>query len=105
MVRADELTPEAILDALSRGDFYSSTEVTLEDYRASQDGIYLRIQREYDYKYTTRFVGQGGWVLAESYGTEASYTLQGNEAYVRAKVFSSNGGYAWTQPVFRKKSG
>jgi hypothetical protein len=40
-------------------------------------------------------------VLALVHGTEPVYRARGDEGYVRAKVFSSNGGVAWTQPVFQ----
>jgi len=32
---------------------------------------------------------------------EPHYRLRGSDTYVRARVFSSAGEYAWTQPVFR----
>src|SRR5581483_4489209 len=43
MVRADTLSPSAILSALRRGDFYASTGVTLTAYAASAKEIALEI--------------------------------------------------------------
>jgi hypothetical protein len=99
-VWADELSPAAILDALQAGRFYASTEVTLAELLVSADAVRLRIEQVDDYRYTTTFVGRDGRVLAERYGTEPEYQLRGDEGYIRARVFSSNGGYAWTQPIF-----
>ena len=41
-------------------------------------------------------------MLADVYGRAASYTIKGNEGYVRATITDSNGLQAWTQPVFVK---
>jgi hypothetical protein len=49
----------------------------------------------------TRFIGQGGQVLAEVAGISPRYRFTGNETYVRAAIIDSNGNRAWTQPVFR----
>jgi predicted metal-dependent phosphoesterase TrpH len=100
MVRAPQLTPEAIVQALDRGDFYASTEVTLTEYAVNQKELTLKIQQEGDFKYTTAFIGESGKILKSVDDNEARYQFTGDEVYVRAKVFSSDGGWAWTQPVF-----
>ena len=43
--------------------------------------------------------GEAGIVLAETEGRKASYSLKGDDLYVRAKVVSGNA-FAWTQPLF-----
>ena len=100
VVRAEELTREAIVDGLASGDFYASTGVTLPRLECSPDGIALEIQEERDFIYTTRFTGRDGVLLAESVGLNAEYEASGDEGYVRATVVSSSGPRAWTQPVF-----
>ena len=50
-------------------------------------------------KYRIQFIGRGGRVLQEVAAAEGTYTFKGDEGYVRAKVFESNGAVAWTQPV------
>lgn len=138
MIRAAALTPEALLEAMARGDFYASSGVTLQDVRVSGRTLSVRIAAENGVRYTTQFIGtrkgadlasepvkddQGrelaatrryspeiGKVLAEVEGAAASYELQGDELYVRAKVISSKEKAnpaeageketAWTQPLF-----
>jgi hypothetical protein len=111
MVRAPELTPDAIVEALASGDFYSSTGVTLASLDISQESLHLKIQQQgdpcapgdrylRDVIYSTTFIGRGGIELAEITGLEATYRLRGDEGYVRARVTGSNGVMAWTQPVF-----
>lgn len=98
-VRADTLSPEAILNALRRGDFYSSTGVVLRDYRASAAAIRLEIAPAADRRYRIEFIGSGGRVLATVNGTAAEYLIRGTEGYVRARVMDSSGRRAWMQPI------
>jgi hypothetical protein len=107
MVRADTLSEPALMRAIRGGDFYASTGVTLDDYRATRSRIDLRIappNRPEDVRrYHTQFIGRGGKVLADAYGHSATYVLQGTEGYVRAVITDSNGLKAWTQPWFVKR--
>ncbi|MBC8180917.1 PHP domain-containing protein [candidate division KSB1 bacterium] len=100
MVRAKQLTVEAILKSLKKGNFYSSTGIELLDYEANKKNIKITYKEEGHAKYTVLFIGKGGKVLTEEYSNPAIYNFQGNEKYVRAKIFDSNGNMAWTQPVF-----
>ena len=100
VVRAAELSVEAIIDGLASGGFYSSTGVTLSELDVSQNSVRLSIEQETRHIYTTRFTGKGGTILAEVAGLEAEYNLRGDESYVRATVTSSGNTKAWVQPVF-----
>lgn len=99
VVRADTLTPKAILDAIERGDFYSSTGVELRDYRVSATEMTLDVRTTAFSKYRVQFIGKGGAVLSEVTTNPATYRITGREGYVRARVLESNGAKAWTQPV------
>ncbi len=117
MVRAAELTPDALIAAMEAGDFYGTSGVTLLDIRQDGSTLRLEIEPEEGVTYTTQFIGtrQGydphsepiasteidaasvtrrysddiGVVLAEVEGTSPSYTFSGDEIYVRARVVSS----------------
>lgn len=110
-VRADALTSAAIMQALREGQFYASTGVSLDEYTADREAISLTIspraswtsKRKPEARFTTRFIGRNGKVLAEVNGLTARYRLKGSEMYVRASVVSSDGLRAWTQPVFPAK--
>jgi predicted metal-dependent phosphoesterase TrpH len=99
-VQAAELSENAIIKALERGQFYSSTGVNLETMQRTTDGITLKIRQESDFKYTTRFTGKGGKLLSAVHGLEAQYELKPGDAYVRATVSRSDGEFAWVQPAF-----
>ena len=110
VVRAAELSEEAVVEALASGNFYASTGVDISELEVSKDAISLRIEqewsqvfgnvREWDQVYTTEFIGRGGRKLDEQTGQEPSYRISGDEGYVRARVTGSSGVRAWTQPVF-----
>jgi hypothetical protein len=137
MVRSRELSANAIVAAMEAGDFYASTGVRLKNVRRERRELSLNIDPEPGVTYKTEFIGtlegfdptstpgprptnsiyavtrhyseQIGAVLAVAEGTQASYKLQGDEIYVRAKVISSKrktNPYlkgetetAWTQPL------
>jgi hypothetical protein len=116
MVRAARLTPESIMTAMLRGDYYNSSGVTLRSLESGNRTLKLTIEAQEGAHYTTRFIGtrrganltsvpevdeQGreiqttrrypedvGEVLAEVQGLEASYEFDGDEFYVRALVTS-----------------
>lgn len=118
MVRSDTFTPDAITEAMLRGDFYASSGVVLEEIAATKESLGVKVASEPGVEYTIKFIGTKdggttGAVLQESKGPSASYTFAGDELYVRAVVVSTKphpNGYektdlqtAWVQPVVVKK--
>ena len=109
VVQALELTQEAIVGALAAGEFYASTGIIISELESTREAISLRIEqewtqtfgnvREWDQVYTVDFIGSGGAALARCVGQEATYSIRGDEGYVRARVTGSSGVQAWTQPV------
>ncbi len=139
MVRARELTSTRLIEAINGGDFYASSGVELETvaFDESSGRLDLQIASRPGATYVTEFIGtrkgvdpqskpmldangkevratrvysdEVGKVLATVPGTSASYTLAGDELYIRARVTSSeppeNPSFdgqrrqAWTQPV------
>ncbi|MEP7274055.1 MAG: hypothetical protein ABI882_21330, partial [Acidobacteriota bacterium] len=98
-VSAERLTASAVLAALERGDFYSSTGVQLQSYQSSEKGITITVKEDKSTRYRIQFIGKGGRVLKQEIASPATYRMQGDEGYVRAKIIDSNGRCAWTQPV------
>jgi hypothetical protein len=118
MVRAADLTPEAIVGAMQRGDFYASSGVTLDDVRHDASRFTVTIDAEPGASHTTLFIGtrmtiegpgRVGEVLHRTTDNPAVYRFHGDELYVRAKVISSqphpnpyaegDRKCAWVQPV------
>ena len=116
MVRATELTPAALYQAMLKGDFYASTGVELKDFTVGKNGISIRIREEKGVTYTTEFIG---WmpgkdhpeVLEKVEGTKPSYKFRGREFFVRARITSTKAKenpfaegdveMAWLQPVVK----
>jgi hypothetical protein len=98
-VRAPRLEARPLIDALERGDFYSSTGVELQSLDTSARAMTIAIRAERQSKYRIQFIGRQGQILSETTSSPATYTFKGDEGYVRAKVMESNGKLAWIQPV------
>jgi hypothetical protein len=128
MVRSSELTPQAITQAMDRGDFYASSGVILQtvevkekeykvvvDERASaaemsKDELAWRRVNGSGARlgYRIDFIGSEGKVLMSVQGPAATFHAEGKLPYVRAKVTYTRDFQgdvvecaAWTQPAFR----
>ncbi len=124
MVRAASLSADDIVQAMRKGDFYSSSGISLEQLDRDQDKgtLKFRIKGEAGEKYTTRIIGtrrdqhtnpeKVGEVLASFTGTSVSYSLKENELYFRAEItsdkahplpsFAGQKKEAWIQPIWAK---
>lgn len=118
MVKSAALKAESILDALDKGDFYSSTGVTIQAIQHKNNKLSLKIDPKDGVEYQTEFIGtlkgfdpagiptvdsagveipnttrtyspEIGKVLSVQKGLEPSYTFSGEELYVRARVIST----------------
>lgn len=116
MVRAKELTPAALIEAMERGDFYASTGVELQEVTFRKDKLHVAVAPEAGVSYTIQFWGAGrsgekGKLLREVKGVKATYKIKRKLLYTRAKIISSrlqenpfeegDKETAWTQPVVR----
>lgn len=121
MVRSRYLTPERLIQAIKRGDFYASSGVVLDEvtYKKETKTLKLAINPQPKATYSTQFIAtlrqapEGsdpiGQVVATVDGLNPEYRLTGNELYVRAVVnsslphndpsFKNQVRQAWTQPV------
>ena len=102
MVRAADLSDEAIWAAIAAGEFYASTGGELAEVTRGPRSLRVSIRSDRDFRYTTRFLGRGGRVLEESLELESEFVLAEGEPYVRAVVTDSMGRRAWVQPVFAR---
>jgi len=116
-VLADELTPEALIEALEAGRFYASSGVDRARVVSSREGLSVEVAAVDGEEYTIAFIGtradfdrthepitddEGnelhathhysddiGEVFATVEGTSGSYEFTGDELYVRARITSS----------------
>ncbi len=131
MVRSSTLTPDSILKAVNKGQFYASSGVEIEDFTfdAKTGKLKIEIKAEQGVDYKTTFIGtlrdydetseprtdeagkltnstrvysaDVGKTLATKTGNVIEYQLTGNELYVRATVTSSKN---HPNPSFKNQS-
>jgi hypothetical protein len=118
MVRAPELSADAIVLGMERGDFYASSGVTLEkvDFDAEQRRLSIQVSPVDGETHTIELIGSrkaadapAGQVLDTVAADEAQFVLADDLLFARVRVTSSashpNPSYenqkkrAWTQPV------
>jgi len=100
MAQAGEKSSTAILNAIRNGAFYSSSGIILNNIAVEKNRIHLATASVRVPEAVFRFIGKNGTVLAEHSGSEADYSVQGDEVYVRAEAFREDGARAWTQPFW-----
>lgn len=103
-VGTTERSAEAIMHTIREGNFYCSTGVELEELEIGQDVYQLRVAQFRDRQYAIHFIGRDGRQLCVVTGTIASYSIQGDEGYVRVRVVDTMGCMCWTQPLFVVKN-
>ena len=117
MVKSKDLSADALVAAMEKGDFYASTGVDFKTLQVGAGRIALEIKAEAGVEYVIEFIGtrkgydrktvavkaadgseprvtrkysaEVGVVLATVKGTKAEYILKGDELYVRARVTST----------------
>ncbi|MGM0546904.1 MAG: histidinol-phosphatase [Bacteroidota bacterium] len=115
-VKSQKLSPDSIIAAMERGDFYSTNGISLKEIDFNGEMLSIDIDAEEGVNYTTEFIGTHsdstgdiGTLFKTEEGTEPAYTFSGGEIYIRAKITSdkkkenpySEGEFevAWVQPV------
>ena len=117
MVKSKDLSADALVAAMEKGDFYASTGVDFKTLQIGAGRIALEVKAEAGVEYVIEFIGtrkgydrktvavkaadgseprvtrkysaEVGAVLASAKGTKAEYVLKGDELYVRARVTST----------------
>jgi len=100
VVRAESLTQEHILQAVRDGHCYATTGIILANYRVLDDRISVEVDVQQQEKTCIQFFGLDGSELQTEYATHSEYCFSGDETYVRCRIASTTGLWAWTQPVF-----
>lgn len=101
MVKAAELSREALMKAIREGLFYSSWGPTIHEI-AVQDG---QVTARTSPAKEINFIAQrwcGGSVFAMDTPTisEATYRLSGDEQYLRVECRDAEGRWAWSNPIY-----
>ncbi len=96
MVKASQLTNEAILLAIEAGSLYASSGPVITD--IIMENRTLRVESVDGT--TITFIGKNGEVLASTKSSSANFPLPAGGLYVRAEVTNVEGKVAYTQAYF-----
>ncbi len=114
MVKSSELSPESLYKSMLTGDFYATTGVVLNNFRANSRQLQIEISAEKGVTYHTEFIALNKGdsetkIVATETGTRPKYKFSGNELFVRARIVSSkikenpfkegDTETAWIQPI------
>jgi len=125
MVQSNELSPNAITDAMVNGNFYASSGVILKKIIKTEKYYKIKIDTDRSLEelkspllvgfktakeaegFSIEFISDGGKVIQRSKGNSAKVKIPKGVKYVRAKIIYSRGlstnseqFFAWTQPIF-----
>jgi hypothetical protein len=99
-VRAERLAPDALLEALRAGAYYSTQGPRIEDVRAGRDRVHVRCSPAR----AVALTGIHGWRSAVAEGdptiTEATLDLGRLRSPYWLTVTAEDGARAWTNPVW-----
>lgn len=96
MVKADNFTEKALLNALKRGSFYN-TQGPNADFFVENNIIKVKSESSYG----INFYGGDNKILKKISGFEAEYQPKGNEDFIRIEIFDKDGNKKlWSQPFW-----
>ncbi|MEO1526117.1 MAG: hypothetical protein AAFX06_11820 [Planctomycetota bacterium] len=115
MVKSLYLSPEHLIRAMKRGDFYASSGVELESitFDSRTRELSVRVAPREGVAFRTEYIAstsrEVGIVVATSFELSSRYEMKPGELYVRARItseqshpdpsFENQKQQAWTQPV------
>lgn len=100
-VKAAQRSSQAVINALFAGAFYASSGPIIHDFGMDEDKAFVSCSDCQEIHFVT-YPPRGESFFAETGAplAEASHTLTGREAYVRAVCVDAEGRSAWTNPIF-----
>jgi hypothetical protein len=97
-VFADGLSSTAVMEGLHSGNFFASSGATFSSISVAAQTITVTTDRAS----TIDFIADGGRVVQTTRGAlAASYTVSGDESYVRVRLTrASDSTQAWSNPIY-----
>jgi hypothetical protein len=94
-VYASSKHPDTLLTAIRNGEFYASNGIVIDTIGRGPGKLFVRSTNGTRIK----FIGGSGRILAVVAANEATYTVRGDEGYVRAEISNGLDQTAWSQPL------
>jgi len=100
MIKAKELTPEAIMDALRTGCCYASCGPTFDDFRVEAGMAAVKCSPVVEICFMGQNTFSHNTTANQNHPiTSAKYKLPDKIRWVRAEIVDVNGRHAWTNPI------
>jgi len=105
MIKAEELTVEAVMEALRTGCFYASCGPVIEDLSIEDGKVILRCSPVVEIHFVCSswrgrsFYADGGEEMTRVEFTRAEFALKEKAGFVRVEVVDRRGNRAWTNPL------
>ena len=96
VVYVTDRSPKGVVEALTRGRFYASTGVTIDDIQVEDDRIIVRAANAGRISAFTRY----GVRLSFTDSGTFEFTVRPDAGYVRFECWGAGETQAWTQPFF-----
>lgn len=104
MIKAKELTPKAIMDALRTGCFYATCGPSFEDFRIEAGIAKVKCSPVVEIYFMGQINYEHGFTSDPAHLiTSAQYKLPEGIKWVRAEIVDANGRHAWTNPIVIEK--
>ena len=100
MIKAPQLTTDAIMNALRNGSYYASAGPTIEDFSLADGVVTIKCSPVREICFTSQNnLGANITAPDEQLITTAQWKVHKISRYVRAYVTDPNGNSAWTNPI------
>lgn len=103
-IKTEELTHENIVEALLKGNYYSSSGPEIYDWGIDNGSVFISCSPVQRINFIAgNIINDGTTLLGERNENSlqgGSYELKGHETYVRIEAVDKYGNTAWTNPVF-----
>jgi predicted metal-dependent phosphoesterase TrpH len=100
MIKAKELTTNAIMEALRNGSYYATNGPTFEDFKVVGDSVVVKCSPAVEICFMGRVYYSANFRADKDKTlTTATYKLPKDIKWVRAEIVDANGKHAWTNPI------
>lgn len=100
MVKSKELKYEAIVDAIEKGKYYSTTGPEIKDISIDGKNVTVKCSNAKSVRFVTDTILGRTYTDENNKMNECAHTLFGREKYVRIEVIDKDNNKAWSNPIY-----
>ncbi|MFV0441368.1 MAG: hypothetical protein ACK5LV_08790 [Lachnospirales bacterium] len=100
MVKAEKLDYKSIIEAIEKGEYYSSMKPEIHNVTIVDDTVYVECSKAYSVRFISDIVMGRLYIDKNSNMTKCSHKLMGRETYVRVEITDKDKYQAWSNPIY-----